>query len=1126
MTKTIKFIFISLLCCCLPYSLRSQEDTLTGAQLYQKATTFGNTDNYDSALYYYTKAMPVLLVEGDQARYYESWIKRVTYLLDSGSPQEGVAELDQAIKGLEQTEGDFVPDLLSLAYGKMAKVKSELRRDHLGALALLRKAIKIKQNENVVDFNLATLYEDMGSNFFFMRQADSSLYYLKKGVATKLEVLGASDDEIGVSYRFIGTVYGAIGDLKSSRLYYHKAIDILEANQNQVELNALYANYGLVLTRFAELDSALYYLEKQIAIAEVIHANRPITPFSVGYGRNNLANVYKDFGRYEEAEAEHRKALEIFIAHFGKNDYRVAGVYHNMGGYLSSERKEFNKALEYFRETLRIRQSIYKTDHPEIAESLVDVGTNLSALGEHEEGISLIKSGLSMYEKVLKEPDAKNALAYLSLARAHYRLNELEEALKSLEKAIALDQPSTLGLEVYMPGILSTAGVYCMELGRVEEALDYYHEAENRYKQKGLLKGTEQSDLQLNLAKYHLQNDQLDSALSRAHQGVLSLSIDFDNPDPLSQPEPDQAIEAFQMIILSAMKAHILGAKYHESGNRQYLESALDVLLKSEVLIEKVINKGVYGTDYLRNTSYFGDVYDQVQELGYLLFEATGDPSLLESAFASSEKGRSVLLDISANAREVKASLQVSDSLIKKENEIRTSIAYYLSKTQAERAGRNDSLTLAELEGKLFSKNREQEDLEKMLAEEYKDYFAMKYEREVPDITSVQSKLGSQTTVIEYYEAKEAIFAFAIDRDQFTVKKIDIPDNYSDLISSYTQGIAKSNFAQFKSASQALYDLLVSPLSEVLTRKELIVIPDGNLWNLNFDLLIKDDSGTDYNALNYLLNDLSISYAYSTRLLFDSKKSPPKNKQLLAFSFSEEALGEQVDLNVVRNKDMSELPGAVREIRGISQMVDGDFFYGKAASESNFKALASEYSILHLALHGEINDKDINASKLFFAANPADSTEDNFLYPFELYGMDLNAQLVVLSACNTGAGNIRKGEGIMSLGRAFQYAGAGSLLLSQWELVDELTPKIVESFYKYLTEGMPKNQALRQAKLDFISGDDPSLANPYYWGGFVLLGNTSTIELETKRPYWLYALLFVLMIFIAYRFRKKAARNN
>ena len=200
----------------------------------------------------------------------------------------------------------------------------------------------------------------------------------------------------------------------------------------------------------------------------------------------------------------------------------------------------------------------------------------------------------------------------------------------------------------------------------------------------------------------------------------------------------------------------------------------------------------------------------------------------------------------------------------------------------------------------------------------------------------------------------------------------------------------------------------------------------------------------------------------------------------------------------------------------------GHIFTGEDATVEQFKRLASNYRILHIAAHGLVNDSLPEYSGIAFTKNKGQdkSGSYNFLQMHEIYNMELNADLVVLSACQTAVGRFQQGEGIMNLGRAFRHAGSPNVLISQWNANDAKTAELMGYFYKYIADGMDKDLALQQAKLQLL--DNNPITHPYYWGTFTLWGDGDPIH-KTKNNYWWLVIgsLVTVSIFFGYRYRKK-----
>jgi CHAT domain-containing protein len=374
-------------------------------------------------------------------------------------------------------------------------------------------------------------------------------------------------------------------------------------------------------------------------------------------------------------------------------------------------------------------------------------------------------------------------------------------------------------------------------------------------------------------------------------------------------------------------------------------------------------------------------------------------------------------------------------------------------------------------------------------------------------------------------------YAFIINQNRFEVKELPRIDSLEQKIKALPQLLKNKDKAGFSTLAYNLYQQLFEPLK--INTPHLIIIPDGALWQLNFDLLLSQKpKKLDYRNFQYLIKDFTISYAYSAKLLKQDLRlqtTPTKNK-CLAFSYNNPddlSTGNYVAMRSFRNQNLGDLPGTRKEIKAVSSVVDGAYYYGTYANEKNFKAHAKDYSILHLALHGVIDNEDPMNSKLYFTQDK-DTLEDNYLHAFELYNMELNADLAVLSACNTGSGKLAKGEGIMSLGRAFTYAGCKSLLLSQWEVSDAFTPTLMSSFYQHLNDGKPKAAALRAAKLEYLSKADNLTSNPYFWAPMVQLGDNRPLPKDNSWIYWLTSISTLVVLGITFWLinKRKTARRK
>ncbi|MEM6515107.1 MAG: CHAT domain-containing protein, partial [Bacteroidota bacterium] len=276
-----------------------------------------------------------------------------------------------------------------------------------------------------------------------------------------------------------------------------------------------------------------------------------------------------------------------------------------------------------------------------------------------------------------------------------------------------------------------------------------------------------------------------------------------------------------------------------------------------------------------------------------------------------------------------------------------------------------------------------------------------------------------------------------------------------------------------------------------------------------------------------------ISYNYSLYLLDENRKTFNYNKDFIAFApeFNNEMKKEyQLAISDSINQDRTYLkllpqPFIKTLAKEYSQIFNGDSFLNENASKQVFTQNAKEHKIIHIGTHAESNNSKPELSRLIFAKNLNDSivSEDNSLYTYEIYNQNLSSNLAVLTACETGKPSYQPGEGMISLAHAFNYAGSESILTSLWQIDEQSSAKILDNFYSYLKSGLPKDEALRKSKLDYIANAQGRTVAPQYWAGLVLIGDTSPIELSTSSNliYWLIGtvLLFILIYFIARKLR-------
>ncbi|MGE0131381.1 MAG: CHAT domain-containing protein [Blastocatellales bacterium] len=371
--------------------------------------------------------------------------------------------------------------------------------------------------------------------------------------------------------------------------------------------------------------------------------------------------------------------------------------------------------------------------------------------------------------------------------------------------------------------------------------------------------------------------------------------------------------------------------------------------------------------------------------------------------------------------------------------------------------------------------------------------------------------LDAGTALVEYVLGDKQSFAWVIFQGKISSVKLPSGKELTTAVAAYraassskvsSQSAAQA-IAKLRAQNQQLYQKLFQPLEPHLaSARKLIIVPDGALAYLPFETLVGEPKRSATTA-PYLIERFAISYAPSASALAALRalrqSDTAEAKGIIAFGDPVYGKDETATANgdaTERGFDFRQLPytrAEVNEIAALFSPTERRVFLGAAAREQNVKAEPlSQYRYVHFATHALIDEEHPARSGIMLSAPTAinaDSKEDGALQMSEVMRLKLNADLVTLSACRTGLGQLLKGEGMIGLTRAFLYAGAESVVVSLWNVNDIATATLMKAFYKNLKQGLSKDAALRQAKLEMIRGRQQAWRHPYYWAAFVIVGD-------------------------------------
>ncbi|MFA8433924.1 MAG: CHAT domain-containing protein [Marinifilaceae bacterium] len=882
------------------------------------------------------------------------------------------------------------------------------------------------------------------------------------------------------------------GDFINAEESFQKTVELLEQSSDFDPNLAyrIYMNFGVLKKKLGKMEEALQFYQRTENLVQ-LHFKNDFN--KLGLINLNQGNIYTFRGDILKAEKFYNEALFNLKKDSKKNLRWLALLYNNLG-IICKNKKQWGKALSYYSESLDLKKKFRVKD---LSSNYTNMANCYNHLKDFEKAIYYHK--LSIEETIRNNSIDSYLLGnlYMNFAVFLFAHERNEEALLNLGKAYQVYSKNMGGSNPYIAQCLNNYGTFYLKMGKRRKALDYFQKSLN----------SELENYSDNNIYHNPIQEQIDPQISilSCLKGKAYAFYELYAKDTREIKDLKIALETFDLCLVTIDRIRIA---YQDEESR---------LILSEN--EK-------------------ETYTKSIELALQLYKETGEYIYKEKAFYYAERSKSASLMASLRDVNAKEFGGIPAELQKQEQEVRKGIAKYRAAVYEERKKLKPSRKkIAEWQNELFNLNVQYEEMVKTFELEYPDYFALKYDARTIDVKELQEHLGEGEVFVEYSISDSALFSFIISSNDFQIQRQSI--NKSELDKNIesvrkclkTNDFSQNSFEYYKTyihSAHQLYQQLLFSFDSMIHQKKLVIVPDDKLAYLPFGVLLKqngDSSKINYRNLDYLLKDHTITYQNSATLGFkNTQKEHESSKVLLAFAPSYNDVSDSilyVERAAYRDK-LFPLPGVKEEVKNISKVIEGDLYVDELATEENFKKNAINYDVLHLAMHTIIDDENPMFSKLVFTQNKS-AGEDGLLNTHEIYNMNFNARMVVLSACNTGDGKLLKGEGVMSLARGFFYAGCPSIVMTLWTVEDKSGSSLMTYFYQFLGEGMSKDAALRAAKMEYLKNADPLKAHPYFWSGYVTLGDTSVMYdggVVSKGKYLALLLLFCFPIYYLFRRRK------
>jgi CHAT domain-containing protein len=571
-----------------------------------------------------------------------------------------------------------------------------------------------------------------------------------------------------------------------------------------------------------------------------------------------------------------------------------------------------------------------------------------------------------------------------------------------------------------------------------------------------------------------------------------SLRVDWSSDSPSEIVDKEDVIK----VMSSLFETHYLNNDAHNG--RLVLEKLLDII--RYFIIENNNDSHI---------EFWAQENIEVLEKGLRFAHQNNDHELV---FRIIEENKSNLLVKDMIAHKLRSSKGDENSYIQKEKEIISEI----TRLRRELIDAPSSEMKNTINEEIAVQELKFEELNGKLEGSDQDYYNLKYNLNRLDLPTLQHSLSNDECVVEFFIGEEDVYEMFISASDVQLIKAKDPKGLKSLIKEFVRKHTSNdeNYV-IDSLSKALYkNLRLDEIASFLPScKSIKFIPDDYLSNISFAQLI-DQEG------RYLVDDYTIDYQYSAFLnnTLMQREVDSVKFNLLGYAYQNE--NQLVsDSRSCTSTALTSLLCSEDEMNSIQSILNDNknhIIYNKQGFEQN----CSDARIIHLATHACVDTEDSENSRLYFGKD--------FLTTYDLKLLKLNAELVVLSACETGYGDIVKGEGSMSISKAFLQAGAKSALVSLWPVDDCQTSNLMGLFYKHLYSGLDKDDALRNAQLEYIHTANPEFTTPYYWAGFIIVGDTSPLW-EKSNIIFTYGALFILILISAvayYIFSKKTKPND
>ncbi len=874
---------------------------------------------------------------------------------------------------------------------------------------------------------------------------------------------------------------------------FEQCLRLYETTGDTFRMALCHYHIGLCWQNLGSYPEAMLHLRTAITLLHRDSVGRSsyVADFEVAVG-----SVYISEKNYLAAIPSLEKSKD-FYTRVGQQHSLGLVSYHLGGAYYGLN--DFVRAKEHYLTAMANLKPVLKPAHTYFADLYVKIGFCYQKTGEPATGLSLMEEAKAAYLKAGTE-DLKYIAFLQRMGQFYLAEGQYAAAIEQIQLCLTAKEKCHGKLSPRLMSTLQDLGEACLRAGQFDRA-----EACLR---RGLqIIADSLSSNSASTARYYtglaaLRFEQGDYAGSLLWCDSAFAVAGFDPAHPEKMLPRDHFRELCQ--------------RYAQSLFRQFQRTADTALLThaeryfsiaGETLYREVEEISVNSSrEILFDRDY--PVLEQWLDVRMALYAATGNAQHLEAAFQIAAKSKAFLLSEAMRRSGALRYAGAPDSIFQAELNLRERIvsAEKILETSGYSSSMQIDSAILALYKQLSYWREDYDALLRRIAQDYPEYFRMRLlQRDIPTGELRRKWLAPDQALLMYSQTGAHLYLFVLTRDTFCVKSLP-PDlalngeieNFRNSLTEYFTAadpddvLYDLSLEKYVALAQLLYGKLVLPVAALLPER-VIIIPDGKLCYLPFEALLTGapkDAG-NFRSYPFWAREKALSYALSTDFLVETRKPPARKPEKNWLGIAPFAPETGTDSGMIARASSADsgfplLSFSGQEVNNIAAMLQGETWLNTATRPGRFQEAAFRYRILHLATHSRADDRMGHYSYL------VTSMSGERLPAKDLYQMSLAAEMVVLSACEAGGGELLRGEGIIGLVRAFTYAGARSIVASLWLASDQSTANLMLDFYRRLLQGTPRDVALKAARINTIN-QSPAAAHPFFWAGFRVYGNTKSL---------------------------------